>query len=897
MLLVLVLIGMRSPVWSQGERKVQVNYKDSVQTEEFSSFVHNNIQIKGPAGTYLFVKVNLPTGWKLVSKDTFSVYLKDTISQISPLTLLKLPNATSQWSAVFVSIRNKNTDHIEEHKFYVKAFPINRFKAVTTDRVKLITENIRSVTLRAKLQNIGNAPQSYTQSWRSRVWGVTNKKVFTLRAGQDTTLEFTGKLSKSNVKFLKKENIYFDVSDGTSSSSVSYELSKVSSRLKEHKTAYNMFPLDFSSGLISTPSNFNYFYGFDGQLNLKGGKVAFSYRSKQLGMRNTIQRNSFVLNYTNAKWQVYAGDMSETKNFVAFGQGLKVNHVTKRNSELGFQFIKHFKNYLFTNDYGELTYQHSLKRIRLKQGLAFNLDKVQSTNSYLLFNEAQVIRKEKISLAVNGNVGYEKAPSNNLAKKKEQLGTSVGYSFAIGHKGLNFVSLLQTTSLSYPGFGKGGFNQSHSVKYNVGKVFFDFFYMGNKSTSTILRDTLFNTDVFSYNMSRYGLNTGFMSTKTHVNLSAGVMNQPEMDVSGATKYKFFEFGYSTSAIKNVSLFYSSMNGINYMNGVSTWLSSNSLNLTYKRFGLRGVYVQSPLPTRDTFSKGPRYSKTLNISPSARIRVSKTFQTSLHYNVSKSLLDESITTNMGGSINYRGISNGLNLSLGGVVPISNANSALYRATGSYISLSIQKKFNVPLLHKKKYSTLAVHVFKDENGNNLLDVGEEYLKEVLVTINNMTFLTDSKGSLLYKHLDRKEYEVEVGKVKDLKGYIPAKGYIQMIHLNKDAELLVPFKKSKVIVGKVDIRLDSLFNMSMTSENIKVTAKDSSGNTFTTFSNSKGEFFINVPAEVYSVSLNPEAFNESIQPVVYTLTADLSVAESAHVNFEIRQKGRKVRLLKSN
>jgi hypothetical protein len=108
-------------------------------------------------------------------------------------------------------------------------------------------------------------------------------------------------------------------------------------------------------------------------------------------------------------------------------------------------------------------------------------------------------------------------------------------------------------------------------------------------------------------------------------------------------------------------------------------------------------------------------------------------------------------------------------------------------------------------------------------------------------------------------------------------------------------IPFSKSKVVSGNLLLIKDEKSSLSMDLEAIRMIAVDSSGETFYTLTNAEGEFFFNLPAGNYTISINQAVFDENFRPVELTKLADLINNEHLQLQFEIRQKKRQLNIHK--
>ena len=75
----------------------------------------------------------------------------------------------------------------------------------------------------------------------------------------------------------------------------------------------------------------------------------------------------------------------------------------------------------------------------------------------------------------------------------------------------------------------------------------------------------------------------------------------------------------------------------------------------------------------------------------------------------------------------------------------------------------------------------------------------------------------------------------------------------------------------------------------------AVNSTGETFNSLTNVNGEFFFNLPAGDYTITINQAVFDDNFRPVETTKLADLMNNDQLQLQFEIRQKKRQINLRK--
>lgn len=94
-----------------------------------------------------------------------------------------------------------------------------------------------------------------------------------------------------------------------------------------------------------------------------------------------------------------------------------------------------------------------------------------------------------------------------------------------------------------------------------------------------------------------------------------------------------------------------------------------------------------------------------------------------------------------------------------------------------------------------------------------------------------------------------------------------------------------------------MDSISKKSITNDRIRIFATDSKGVKYSTLTDGDGEFYIDLPESDYTISVNPEVFDDTFRPVQMSYNVDLSNKEEAQVVFEIKQKNRKKVMIDAN
>src|SRR5690606_2430756 len=208
-----------------------------------------------------------------------------------------------------------------------------------------------------------------------------------------------------------------------------------------------------------------------------------------------------------------------------------------------------------------------------------------------------------------------------------------------------------------------------------------------------------------------------------------------------------------------------------------------------------------------------------------------------------------------------------LNINGIFPFGNLQN-----TNPYLNIAFRFRINAPFLPVRKFYNMKLVLFKDENGNGKKDPGEEAIKEQTLSLNGDLFRSNESGEVFFKNIEKGTYKADFGYRSRFKGWMPALGMTQIFEINGSRTFEVPYKISKVVQGWLRVEKDSLSEMSFQPGNIKITAIDENGTSYSTLTDENGAFYFNLPTGTYIISLSEQAFTEQFKPTEFSQTADL-------------------------
>ncbi len=880
-----------------------VKYKDSITIDRHSRILYNNVFI---TNTYrqpitVLISVNGPQGWRLLSDGEITLSLAPGEKQILPLAFMKMTNAIATWAPVDINIQLQNTSDNAQYRFFIKANSLSRFRMVSkVDNIEMLTRD-QKIIIPLKITNSGSIPGIYTLTWKCPGLDIDEKVSILLEAQKDTEYIYSRKIPAGVWPTLKNEKLELVISDtaGNTYNHI-FNVYKVGSELKMHASRFQTFPLTLQGGILNSGRDFTYYGGLHGEITFdKDNRLNFSYRSKQLGISTEFQRNIWMVEYFHQRWSYYVGTTQGSRFFAINGTGAKVRYKWKEHGEISLSGSLHDQQYYYAgyyaNDNLTADLKYALKRIVFWHTATSNFDLTYHLNSYIFWNNVQLLKNKTTILEVTGAIGLDHSTNQIANAPKELWGSSLGYLFNYHKNKWSIASNLEENSNNYPGLRKGLRFQSHNINRQFGKVPLGLFYESNYTQSNYFRDTIYRSDVFTYNITKYGIRSGWYGKNMGFGLSLGIMSQEGIGNSIGPKYPYTDFNYSYSKRK-FHLLFRSLTGYTNKNGnvrEDVFVTSSNIHIYNTHFGVQGFYERTPIVNPMELKPITGFIETLNFITYMNFKIRKTFGGQLRYSISKSLYDNSVQSYIGGNLNYHNEKKGLAIDFFGNIPLQKTNDMIPGFNRQYLSLTVSKRFNFPVFVKRKYYDLKVVAFFDENNNGIRDNNEKLLSNVAIELNGLLFLTDEQGSFSYENIERGIYTVDLHNVKNIKGIIPSSGFIQKINVTENTTYEIPFKKSKLISGSIKVILDSLSPANFTPDYLKLTATDTAGTVYMTATDELGDYYFNLPSGIYSLSLNARAFTNFIKPLKISYKIDLVNNNEAIVVFEIDQKNRQIKM----
>lgn len=298
----------------------------------------------------------------------------------------------------------------------------------------------------------------------------------------------------------------------------------------------------------------------------------------------------------------------------------------------------------------------------------------------------------------------------------------------------------------------------------------------------------------------------------------------------------------------------------------------NINLRQPKWGFQVMYTNGP---RSIYGQFSRYYSS---RPYRLLRVMPYFDSFIYKEMLRLQVNISYSNDLVSKSSYSNITSQIfwYLPKDWQIRILNVYSIQSRVTPSeaveryqniYFETSIRKEFGIqqPYL---KFHTLKLVFFKDFNGNRIMNENEPGIKNVLVNIQRVDseameyadftsgeLLSNQYGEVVYENIPAGIYELSYNPVGNEAGTFSKADIDINFTLNKDMTLYIPFVEKNKVFGRVILNRSKLSGLGKVDvSNVRVTATDSRGNTYSTLTDKNGEFVIYAPVtDEYIVSIN--------------------------------------------
>lgn len=201
-----------------------------------------------------------------------------------------------------------------------------------------------------------------------------------------------------------------------------------------------------------------------------------------------------------------------------------------------------------------------------------------------------------------------------------------------------------------------------------------------------------------------------------------------------------------------------------------------------------------------------------------------------------------------------------------------------------------RYNLPSAgaeKKGKRGDLKLFLFYDNNVNGVYDEGDSPADDRIVSIENVSFITNSKGVIEYKKMPHGNYSLKVPS-QDWVAIIPSSINIDQRRTTLD----VPLQRTGKVKGKLYYKYDARTSEQFDEKygGLRIWAHSTKGNKIEALTNANGEFTLYLPIGEYVISVDANSLPKNVytnfKPQVVKVDADQTVV-IPEIELQIKQR----------
>jgi hypothetical protein len=874
--------------------------KDSLESEE-GKFAFNNVSLTNITANPLVLqyKFDIPCFVSVFGNAETTITIPPQQTQIIPIRFsgIQRNNCSTGWKPFNLQILAPELQISHTSFFWVKPKLSLKWKATLPQSYLVVTGEAKKIEFFIKIENNGNATDKYLFDFKTALpLNVNKTKYFIeLKPGESKMAEIQLALNGAQLEQIRNEEITITVENGAGDRKLLIQkIVRVGNVFVDNINRWHTIPL---TAEINTMNLFSgnplAFIRLFGNIQLAQEKqLNLVYQSDNYfgKYRNNTSIHSAI--YKTNKWQFQLGTMQEFNNFLINGDGLKTRYMPNKES---FYEAMYIKSRLGNTDQFGVKLGTPLNKVLTIESNSFaNLDHVEQVNSYFTQNKVVWAMSKGTKAWVEVGVGGEKIAKSGLDTSLPGAFTGLYFEKNTGDFTAN-AQLSQSTK-NYPGLNKGFTQYQHDIRYQIKKISVGTYVdISNHQPNLITRDSAI-VNFFNYNNTDISARLGFNLNGFNLTFLPGIFVQQQ---DSANSFKAHMNKLSTQIFWSwkdklqVTIF----NNIGFVKiperpDVNPFFSMyNIANIQYKNFGIFSRYDLGPYYYFEIklYAANQNKFSRLQIAPFHNLHVKKwniIFRTQINYAISKPLADNN--TYLISNIMWQKPNN--KFAAG-----TNTNVDLKTGKASTFNLFVRKMFNMPYAPIKGMHNVQLVFYKDAESNNIKDKTDEVVANVRIYVNNTLVETNKQGELQIKNFNKPFIQMDLSTISNLRGWIPVQGFKQKIPIINNRTIFIPFKKGKVISGKLVVDKDEKSDLNLLVEGIRITATGKDGTTFSTLTNVDGEYYLNLPADQYILTINQNAIDDKFKAQDPVKNIDLINNDELKSDFLIKQKRRQINIKK--
>lgn len=862
---------------------------------EEGAFQFNNIRIENRTNKVQQLNINLDNSGilNLLGSKQHQLTLQAGELRTIPFRFTPRNNRELSWQQVNVSISVIGTSYTTNESFIVRNSPSSNWKASLLQPNIIIPANSSSSQLSFIVNNLGNTPLVFATRIESSLQGLVPGEInpVILEAGTSQvinipidTKEFY--LSKaSSVEVL----LYLRNSNGEQKM-LRQLITPIGSVYRGDVSAWHSIPLSVEANIMNIGTGRPFvILGAQGSLQT-GEHDQLNVNLRSNNFYDGYATNSYQasIQYKHKDVSLTAGTILDYNQFMFDGNGLRLN-IDKENSRWQISALQSRNNEQSLFEAKQQTRINTL--VSWKGNSVVQIDRQKSHNNYLHLSTLQFNFSSRTQLQVHAGYGAE-----NIRRPKLDTivgGWQAGINFTTSSKHWLLNSTVSMFPKNFPGINKGSQYQLHELRYRYNSFSTGPYIETNSRHINQFNDSLMN-ELLTIDNQEYGWRLGMQKKNFSLVLSPGLLRQNQ-DSASNQKVDLYKLSLNTSWQINDKWSISIYSNVGKMfTGKTTPLiiHNHFMSIQSRYVGIHARWDEGPYYYYEVknYLQTKKQGRRIQVSPYADIMISK-----WHLNY-RAQLNYSLDNNVSGqqlfhayhSLQFDMARPGINIALNAQHDFTGTMTPLF-------NLGIRKRIVMPVLPNKRSRKAGIILFLDTNNNKIHDEGEQTITHARVNVQGNWIETNAKGQLNLEQVGDDMLELDMSNIQQLRGWIPNGGYKQQINIGKSSTYYIAFSKSRMISGRINMIMDENSELFIPVDGIRISATSQDGKTYQTLTGQGGQYYLNLPAGNYLVSLNTAAFDQQFNSVEPVKQVDLENNDTLQVDFEVRQKRRVMNIQK--
>ena len=664
-----------------------------------------------------------------------------------------------------------------------------------------------------------------------------------------------------------------------------------------HTDAYNANSISISSqGMFSNYQSF-LLYG-QGDLELKSGKLGYSldYTKWQDTYSPSMMRNTWI-SYESNNMGITAGNINRNMDINLSGRGANLflnDTKNKDNYEFGYLdgnsnlIGQDFYNFMPSGSAGWGSYTHRKENSEFATSVIYEINPFLNAKSAIFGNTYTLAKYKGLRIQANLSAGNT-SQYDTSSVVKASLASGLNIAGTIKKIAINSSNYFSTAY--FPGMRRGAlsFNERITWLRKKSNVWAGFDY-NHHAPKTFTNFQLY--------MPR------FSTMRAEAGMSGTIFKKMVTSVSPLF-FKETNNAFRLSGLADVvhTLSYWNINtSLNYPIANNHYLSVNTESGYYTtsfedktRFHFRsnlnyrkGIFNLSSTLQFGTFYIGEAVNNYLRSQESSRI-------VSVIPTIRKSFYRNKLRTEAGLAFMNNSAYGNSNFLTGrvefDVLPKTSFYSTInHNRFNNYkfslLEIGLTQKLSLPKVGAIN-SDLEVMVYRDMNQNNTFDQGDTKADGHLIYINNLAFISNSSGSVVYKKLPLDSYRISI---TNANGWYAPDQYVNLEKKNHRVE--IPLKRTGTLKGALVFSFNEFsYEINRNLQGIVVVATDINNVKFMTKANLDGQIIFYLPVGKYTLAVDGANLPPEVEAEKNLPTVVLDEENPQNITIKLTIKARKI------